>query len=51
MTTVAMPDAAKWRPHRSWRLLRLAALNERAFRVRLVIAPMMMPNPISSRER
>jgi len=48
MTTVAMPDAtvpeesARWRPHRSWRLLRLAALNERAFRVRLVIAPMMI---------
>jgi ABC-2 type transport system permease protein len=28
--------------HRSWRLLRVGALNERAFRVRLIIAPIML---------
>jgi len=42
MTSVAVPDVVKRRPHRSWRLLRLGALNERAFRIRLVIAPMMI---------
>lgn len=42
MTSIAIPDVAKRRPHRSWRLLRVGVLNERAFRVRLVIAPMMI---------
>ena len=42
MTSIAIPDVAKRRPHRSWRLLRVAVLNERAFRIRLVVAPMML---------
>jgi ABC-2 type transport system permease protein len=42
MTSIAIPDVAKRRPHRSWRLLRVGVLNERAFRIRLVIAPMMI---------
>lgn len=43
MTTVVFPDVvARRRPHRSWRLLRVGVLNERAFRIRLVIAPMML---------
>jgi ABC-2 type transport system permease protein len=42
MTSVAIPDVAQRRPHRSWRLLRVGVLNERAFRIRLVIAPMMI---------
>jgi len=43
MTTITVPDAAaRRRPHRSWRLLRVGMLNERAFRIRLVIAPMML---------
>jgi ABC-2 type transport system permease protein len=29
-------------PHRAWRLLRVGVLNERAFRVRLIIAPIML---------
>jgi ABC-2 type transport system permease protein len=33
------PDAAGLRPHHSWRIIRLGALNERAYRVRLVVAP------------
>ncbi|HXR41145.1 MAG TPA: ABC-2 family transporter protein [Acidothermaceae bacterium] len=42
MTSIALPDAGRRRPHRSWRLLRVGVLNERAFRIRLIIAPMMM---------
>jgi ABC-2 type transport system permease protein len=42
MTSITVPDVAKRRPHRSWRLLRVAVLNERAFRIRLVVAPMML---------
>lgn len=42
MTSIVMPDVAKRRPHRSWRLLRVGLLNERAFRIRLVVAPMML---------
>lgn len=42
MTSVAIPDVAKRRPHRSWRLLRVGLLNERAFRIRLVVAPIML---------
>jgi ABC-2 type transport system permease protein len=41
MTTITL-DAERRRPHRSWRLLRVGVLNERAFRVRLVIAPVMI---------
>jgi ABC-2 type transport system permease protein len=33
------PDAAGLRPHHSWRIIRLGVLNERAYRVRLVVAP------------
>jgi ABC-2 type transport system permease protein len=33
------PTAARMRPSRSWRVIRLGALNERAYRVRLVVAP------------
>lgn len=32
-------DAAGLRPHHSWRIIRLGVLNERAYRVRLVVAP------------
>jgi ABC-2 type transport system permease protein len=42
MTSIALPDAGRRRPHRSWRLLRVGLLNERAFRIRLIIAPMML---------
>lgn len=42
MTSIALPDAGRRRPHRSWRLLRVGVLNERAFRIRLIIAPMML---------
>jgi ABC-2 type transport system permease protein len=41
MTTTAL-DADRRRLHRSWRLLRVGVLNERAYRVRLVIAPVML---------
>jgi ABC-2 type transport system permease protein len=37
-TTVAHPP----RPHRSWRILRIGLLNERAYRVRLVVAPVTL---------
>lgn len=42
MSSIAVPDVAGRRPHRSWRLLRVGLLNERAFRIRLVVAPMML---------
>jgi ABC-2 type transport system permease protein len=43
MTSIALPDAAARRlVHRSWRLLRVGFLNERAFRIRLVIAPVTL---------
>jgi ABC-2 type transport system permease protein len=43
MTTATLPDVATWRrPRSAWRVLRIAALNERAYRVRLIIAPMML---------
>jgi viologen exporter family transport system permease protein len=48
VTTLTLPeqapsaDAGGRRAHRAWTLLRIGALNERAFRVRLVIAPMML---------
>jgi ABC-2 type transport system permease protein len=42
MTAVIVADAGLRRPHRSWRLLRIGPLNERAYRVRLLIAPMML---------
>jgi ABC-2 type transport system permease protein len=40
--TTTMLDADRRRLHRSWRLLRVGVLNERAYRVRLVIAPIML---------
>jgi len=43
MTSMALPGAESRRSvHRSWRLLRVGVLNERAFRIRLVIAPMTL---------
>jgi ABC-2 type transport system permease protein len=40
--TTAVLDADRRRLHRSWRLLRVGVLNERAYRIRLVIAPVML---------
>jgi ABC-2 type transport system permease protein len=42
MSSSAISDVAKRRPHPSWGLLRVGVLNERAFRIRLAIAPMMI---------
>ncbi len=43
MTSLALPDAATGRlANRSWRLIRVGVLNERAFRIRLVITPMTL---------
>jgi viologen exporter family transport system permease protein len=42
LDTKPMSDADKPRVHRSWRLLRVGVLNERAYRVRLVIAPVTL---------
>lgn len=43
MTSVALQSAdPRFRIHRSWRLLRLGLLTERAFRIRLVIAPITL---------
>lgn len=36
------PDADGLRPHHSWRILRIGVLNERAYRVRLVVAPVTL---------
>jgi ABC-2 type transport system permease protein len=35
-------DAERSRSHRSWRVLRLGVLNERAYRVRLIVAPVTL---------
>ena len=44
MTAVQVGTAviAAPRPHRSWRIVRLGLLNERAYRVRLVVAPVTL---------
>lgn len=44
MTAITVPGAGPQRrfAHRSWRLLRVGMLNERAFRIRLVIAPVTL---------
>ncbi len=39
---VSTADVGAPRPHRSWRILRLGVLNERAYRVRLVVAPVTL---------
>lgn len=44
MTSLVFPDVASSRRlgHRSWRLMRVGVLNERAFRIRLVIVPITL---------
>ena len=39
---LVQPDAEELRPHRSWRIIRLGVLNERAYRVRLLVAPVTL---------
>jgi ABC-2 type transport system permease protein len=39
---LVQPDAEELRPHRSWRIVRLGVLNERAYRVRLLVAPVTL---------
>lgn len=40
--SLTQADAAGLRPHHSWRIIRLGVLNERAYRVRLVVAPITL---------
>lgn len=39
---VIQPNPEELRPHRSWRIVRLGVLNERAYRVRLLVAPVTL---------
>jgi ABC-2 type transport system permease protein len=41
-TALIHADAGRLRPHRSWRIVRIGVLNERAYRMRLVVAPIML---------
>jgi ABC-2 type transport system permease protein len=39
---LVQPDVEVLRPHHSWRIIRLGVLNERAYRVRLIVAPVTL---------